>query len=327
MRLLEDTARIPLFGTEVYAFGLYCAIGAACAITALVIICRYLKIRALSALLTGLLGLLLGAFFSRLLYCLLNFELGEMMPVSSWHQITTGGWTMGGMVGGVMLAAWAGSRITKEKPLRMLDAVSAALPLMIAAERLGESRIEGFDVSRPFRDGFRFIGFLTVTDELESRVATFRLAAILAIILFLILIFLLARRDRRDGDILILFMMLCGAGAVVLESLRDDHHLEYSFVHFQQILAAVMWIWSVILAGRRAGRGSIRLFVITIVCMLAAVGICIAIEFAFDRTVISHVLLYMIMIAALSVPIVLGLVLLSRSRQKPPAEQKEYGQA
>ena len=311
MKLWEDAIRIQLFGTEAYEFGLYCAIGAACAIAALCVACRHLKIPQAAALTTGLLCLLLGTVFSRITFCLLDFELGEMLPVSEWTRITTGGWALFGMIGGAILAAWIGARITKQKPLRMLDAVTLALPLMIAAERFGELHQNGFDTGRPMKEGTRMIGFLTFRDELESRIATFRLASILAFVLFVILVIYLFQKQRRDGEVWIRFMMLCGAGGVILESMRGDEFLIYSFVRLQQVLAAAMLIWGVILAVLRGKRAGKSLRAVTAVSLILAVGISIAIEFGFDRTQISHVLLYVIMITVLAIPVVLGFILLA----------------
>ena len=47
--------------------------------------------------------------------------------------------------------------------------------------------------------------------------------------------------------------------------------------------------------------------------LVLAVGVGIGIEFALDRTSLSHVLLYMIMTAAVAVPVVFGFILLRRN--------------
>ena len=47
--------------------------------------------------------------------------------------------------------------------------------------------------------------------------------------------------------------------------------------------------------------------------LVLAVGICIGIEFALDRTSLSHVLLYVVMAAAVAVPVVFGFILLRRN--------------
>ena len=132
-------------------------------------------------------------------------------------------------------------------------------------------------------------------------------------LLFLVLAVSMLRGRRRDGDTWIQFLILCGAGGILLESLRYDGFLEFSFVRFQQVLAAVMLVWGLVLAARRSGRsGKGFVFAVTAVLVLA-VGICIGIEFALDRTSLSHVLLYAVMTAAVAVPAVFGFVLLRRN--------------
>ena len=113
-------------------------------------------------------------------------------------------------------------------------------------------------------------------------------------------------------------MMMCGAGGVILESLRYDHYLEYSFVCFQQIMAAVLLVWGVILAGIR-NRGQNRgVFRAALISLPAVIAVCGGIEFALDRMSISHYVLYAVMLAVLAVPVTLGILLL-RMREKEPA--------
>ena len=50
-------------------------------------------------------------------------------------------------------------------------------------------------------------------------------------------------------------------------------------------------------------------------CFSGCIGICGGIEFALDRSTISHYLLYLLMFAALAVPVTLGILLL-RNRKK-----------
>ena len=103
------------------------------------------------------------------------------------------------------------------------------------------------------------------------------------------------------------------AGGILLESLRYDGFLEFSFVRFQQVLAAVMLVWGLVLAARRSGQHGKGFAAGVTAALVLAVGICIGIEFALDRTSLSHILLYMIMAAAVAVPAVFGFILLRRN--------------
>ena len=158
------------------------------------------------------------------------------------------------MIFGVFAGAWVCSAVTGENRKVLLDAVSCALPLMIAAERFSEKLFELFDISRTLpKDCFPANTFLAVQDPYYNEVsylATYLAAAIAAMILFLVLVFFLTR-GRKEGDLWILFLLLCGAGGILLESLRYDHFMEFSFVRFEQVMAAGLLAWGVLSAAAR----------------------------------------------------------------------------
>ena len=309
--LWADTPKTSFFDIQVYSFGLHCAVGALAAAASILILCRASRKKRGTGILLAALSILFGLAGARLFFCLLNYPGREPLPFGIWFNITTGGFSLFGMILGVFAAAWICSRLTGEKRSSLLDITACSLPLMIAAERIGEKYFEGFDISRSVMGMFPAGTFLAVKDELYGTyaLATWLLSSILSILLFLILAFRLVNRKRKDGDQWILFLILCGAGGVVLESLRYDYHLEYSFVYFQQIIAALMLVWGVVLAGIHSGKGN--MFTAAVVSATAAIAACGGIEFALDRTSISHVLLYLIMITALAVPAALGLLLLN----------------
>lgn len=314
MKLLDEAVRIDLFGTDVYAFGLYCAIGAAFALIACGVICRMWNMKKGTAPLFGCLSLILGAVCGRLVFCLTDMELGGLIPLPAWFRIEIGGWSLFGVMGGVFFAAWLTAKLTGQKPLALLDTAACVLPLFITAERLAEARIEGFNISRSLGEDFPDIPFLTVRDEVYGVrfLATYHLAAVLAVILFLGFLLLILRDRRRTGDLWILFLMLAGAGGILLESLRYDHFLEFSFVRFQQVLAAMMLVWGVLLAGKGCRRTQHRWFTGAVIALIVAVGVGIGVEFALDRTRFSHVILYILMIAALAVPVAMGIRMMKK---------------
>ena len=314
---------LELFGAELNIWGLYCAIGALCAFAAMGVICRSGGMKSGSAPVLGVASLICGMICSRLVYCLFTTLTSEQMSLDSWIKVSEGGWSLFGMIGGTMLAAWISARIVGEKPGRMLDAVSVAVSLMIAAERIGEESLQSFfnetsDVFNLSRQ-INSEGFLTIVNNGKIYLATYRIDAFLAMILFLFLTFSLLSKRRRDGDLWILFLLLCGAGGVLGESLRKDQYLEYSFVRIQQVLAAVMLAAGTALAGYRAGKASKDMRNSALLTMLFTVAECIGLEFLIDRSDAVHSTLYGIMIGALSIPAVQGVMLVAAGR-----EQREF---
>ena len=303
---------LTLFGIQLNIWGIYCAIGALCAFAAMGVMCMYRGMKKGSAPLLGLTSIVLGIVFSRILYCLFT-TLTEGMDFLSWFRITESGWSLFGMIGGVLLAAWISALIVGEKPKKMLDAVSVALPLMIAAERMGEESLQSlFNESKEVFNLSRKVvseGFLTIVNNDSTYLATYRIDAFLAMILFLILVFTLLNKKRWDGDLWILFLLLCGAGGVLAESLRKDQYLEYSFVRIQQVLAAIMLAAGVALAGNRSKRKGP--YIVALFTMVLTIAECIGLEFIIDRSTAVHSTIYGVMIGALSIPVIQGVTLLS----------------
>ena len=315
MNLIEEAVIIELFGIRMYAFGVYAALGALLAVIVLAVAGRTLGLKKGTVPLTALLSMICGLLVSRLAFCLLNRELGRLTPLSFWPQLNGGGWSMFGLIAGVYAGGWISAKIAGEKTGQILDALSLAVLPMIAAERFGESRIEDFDISRPLDSTFLNGSFLAVGGD-EPCLATYYVAAAVAILLFAVLTIRFARKER-DGNLTIAFLLLFGAAAIVTESLRYDRFLSISFVGLQQIFAAVMLAIGVIIAWTRGKRDKRTLGIIALISVPLAIGIVLGIEFALDRTVWNKILLYAVMIVTVAVPATLGHKLINGKGTQP----------
>ena len=323
MRLWEEAPQTQIFGISVYTFGLYCMIGALCAAACIAILCRELKTKKGTAQVLICASFIFGLFVSRLAYALVRVAKDltggdDAFPFFSWIRPDIGGWSLYGMIFGVFLAAWVTSKITRETPKKLLDIVSCSIPLAIAAERFSEKCMEVFNISRSFEETqFPANTFLAVKDPDygDFYLLTYLYCAAAAVILFLVLVFVLTRRNTAEGDAWLLFMILCGAGGVILASLRNDSFMEISFVKMQQVAAAGLLVWGVAAAGKQHAGARKKLYRAALISLPAVIAICIGIEFALDKTTVSHVLLYLMMIVCLAVPVVLGVKLLRNSQK------------
>ena len=304
MRLYEEAAKISLLGIEGYRFGFFVMLGMIASAAVIIFLSWAKRCGKGTAPLLIFLSLILGGICSRITFCLLNGELGGLMPLSSWFRVAGGGWSMMGLIAGVMLAAWLTAK--RQKASFMLDMVSCALPLFMALERTGEECIPEFDYSRQLTTGIFDRTFLAFQDDYGAYLATWRLAGIVMLILFPIMIYDIIR-SKKDGDTCLLFLMLFGACSVILESLRYDRFLSISFVGLEQILAAVMLGIGVILSAIRAGKRHREAGMIAVISVLLAAGIGIGLEFALDRTTINKLLIYAVFIIVMAVPVVLGI--------------------
>ena len=313
MNLIEEAVIVELFGIRMYAFGIYAALGALLGVTVLALAGRALSLKQGTVPLTALLSVIFGLFVSRISFCLLNQELGRMTPFSFWPQLAGGGWSMFGLIGGVFLGGRISAKIMKEKTGLIMDALSLAVLPVIAAERIGESRIEDFDISRPLDNTFLSGSFLAVGED-EPCLAKYYIAAAAAIALFIILAFRFARKEK-EGNLAVSFLLMFGAVSIITESLRYDRFLSISFVGLQQIAAALMTALGVILAIRRSSRPKSGLAAAAIVSLPFMTGAVIGLEFALDRTTWNKILIYCLMIIIVSIPVWTGLKLLKTGRE------------
>lgn len=304
----EDAVKTYFLGVEVYAFGLYAALGAALALIALGLLARRARFRPGTTALTGALAILCGFAVSRLFFCLMDRSLGGPVPLSGMLMVTGGGYSMMGALAGACLGAALAAKWTGQSAARLLDHLAPALLLFIACERLGEGSVEGFGLSRPLVGDLLKGSFLAVEGEYDWALATYLLESFTALALALVMLRDLSR-SRRPGYTMILFLLLFGASQVILESLRFDQHMCISFVGLQQVMAMMMLGGAVIGLALRRMKERKKLAMAALIVLPVAVGAGVALEFMIDRTTISRYLLYALFIAAMAAPAWLGILL------------------
>ena len=303
----EDAVKVFFLGVEVYAFGLYVALGLVLALVVLALLMRKEKWRDGTAALTGVLAMGLGFAVSRLFFGLMDDSLGRIMPLWAMLRVHTGGYSMIGALLGACMGGILAARLMKKQPARLLDLLAPALLLFVACERLGEGYIEGFGVSRTLTDSLLEGTFLTVGGDYGWRLATYHLESFTALVLSLVLLWDLTRK-RRAGDTFVLFLLLYGATQVLLESLRYDQHMTVkAFVKLQQIMDMMLLGAGVTILSVRNWKTRRGLALAAVIALGLAVGVGVAIEFMIDRTKISHYVLYLCFLADMAVPVWLGL--------------------
>ena len=153
-----------------------------------------------------------------------------------------------------------------------LDLAACALPLFMGLERLGEGGVPDFDISRQLMTTFLNGSFLTVNQGENWFLLTWKLAGIVMLALFPILVWDMIR-SKRDGDTCLLFLLLFGACSVLLESLRYDRFLSITFVGLEHVAAALYLAAGVITLAVRADRRQRKLGTAAVISVFAAAGI------------------------------------------------------
>lgn len=310
MGLWDEAEKIFFLGVEVYAFGLYCALGAAIGLIVLFLQCRKEGLKKGTAALAGALGVGLGFLCSRLLFCLMDQSLGldGVMPLSAMALVTGGGYSMiGALLGGVLGALLAG-RFSGQSPLRLADLMVSSLLLFVACERLGEGYMMDFGVSRPLLGDLLKGSFLAVEGEYDWYLATYLLESFAALVLSLILLRDAAHqhRENRNGKTLLLFLILYGGVQTVMESLRYDRHMSISFVGLQHVMALMMLCGGVIYLAVWQWKKQKKTALAAVIAIPLVVILGLGLEFAIDRTQISRYVLYLAYVLLISVPMYLG---------------------
>lgn len=246
----------------------------------------------------ALLAIPLSVLCGRLLYCLIRWGWFWQKGASWFFAFQEGGFVLYGALLGGLLAAWLTARITKQKSVRLLDALAAPAALMIALCRLAEGLADegyGWDMESWFSDGGMSLFHLEDPSQLfffplghfRADWETWYWAVYVAeaIFAFGLFLYLRRRREARPGDQAALFLLLYAAGQILFESMRQDSVLRWGFVRASQVLsavavAAVLALWSCRAASH--GKTVALSWAGVIACMLVV----IAMEFGVEKKIV-----------------------------------------
>ena len=232
-------------------------------------------------------------------------------------QFWQGGYTLyGGILGGMgAIALYA--KLTKQKALPLLDAVTPGALLALCGLRLAEG-FTGQGFSKQMDDICWY--FLPFQNE-DGQMLVWAYEAIVAAVA-LVIVLVQGRRQKIAGRTLETGLTIISVMQVLLDSWRADELIRFGFVRLNMLMAALTL--AVLLASRltRCIRrdGLKRISIARIVMLLAGAGVCIAVEFALDKSAINNGILYGVMMLAL-VPMFIA-VLLDDGRIQTAEERK-----
>ncbi len=194
------------------------------------------------------LALVLSTLMARLLHWYCRPDSYDSL-LSAITVYSTGSYALLGVFAGCGLSAvvlrCAG--IIKNLP-EMLDCLCIAGSAGIGVGRLAsffDTMDRGFLVSGDFPLLWVSAVVNSVSGAMEYRFATFLVQSIIALLLFVCLLFLYIRGDRqgrdRDGDCFLIFLLIYGASEVIMDSTRYDSLFFRSngFVSIVQVVGAL----------------------------------------------------------------------------------------
>lgn len=271
-------------------------------------------------------------FLSRLVHWYCRTDTYESLQ-AALTDFSSGGYALMGAFFGCALAASLLRlvRIVKNLP-QMLDAMALGGAAGIAVGRLAcfyNTADRGMIIPGVFDLPWVYPTANAVTGELEYRLATFALQAIVAGALFVALgLFYIVGKLRKktpDGDTCLLFLLMYGASQVVLDSTRYDslYLRSNGFISIVQILGAVAIVLAVAVFSVRAVRrrgfhwGYALLWALILACMGGAGYMEYYVqrhgdEFRFAYSVMSGCLAAIVLLAW----VIRGLSLTGKKRKK-----------
>ena len=236
----------------------------------------------------ALLALPLGLVGARVFYVLARLPLYMEIGLGNVLRLWDGGFALWGAVGGAVVAAILTAKITKQSAVKLLDALAAPAALTIAIARFAEFASGegiGLEVENELLQFFP----LAVFDP-EWEVWFFAIFMAEGIAALIICVLLQWKNFPRTGDKAKLFLVLYCSAQILLESLRRDQFLRWLFVRVSQLTAVLvlgglmfyaLYKW---VKAPKASRMAVKPLIINWVIFLLGVGICIAMEFAVDKS-------------------------------------------
>ena len=288
--MFEDVQSFLFLNLTVYKYGLALAAAVAAWLCLSGFLAQKRNFPGNMVLLTGVLAIPLGLFFSRLVFCLisLGYYLDTIGQPIAMLYFWDGGFSMMGALLGVSLAALIAARIKKARYGELMDVLAVPVGLFIAIARLGEAYTilgRGKSIDTEWMQGSAFFSTREAWGDYH---AVFRYEAVVAAVLLIVMLCLFfgrkTRATARPGDLALVFGTLFGSAQVVLESLRDDGHLMWGFVRASQIISILLPVAAVIVFSvrliRREGVGT-RL-ILSWLLAAAAIGFAVIKEFDVD---------------------------------------------
>lgn len=312
---MMEVKMISLFGGEISVYGLLMILGGIAAAVWLIALAGKKGLPrtggAVYCLLCAFLGLLLG----RAVYCAVRFDrvfydaMGDFAGLSPFFDVRVGSVNIGGGLLGCILAAPITAKLCGRKAADYLDSFVFPGLALFTLERLLEPLAgHGYGIYL-YDSPFAAFPFALETYMEEYALAVCFLEAALAVALIVVLL-ALQRKCAKSGTLFLCGLALFCASQIMPESLRhDDVLFIFIFARVTQIGYALMLAGALIAALIPAVKKGLpkKTAVMAFLLLLLGAGVCIGAEFALDKTNLSHILIYAVMIAALA--FMAGLVL------------------
>lgn len=304
---MMEVKMISLLGGEISVYGLGMILGCIGAAAWFILRAGKHGIRKSRAAVYGLFCVLLGLLLGRAVYCAVRFdrmffdEMGDFAGLSPFFDVRVGSVNIGGALLGCILAAPITAKLCGGKAADYLDSfVFPGLSLFLLERLLEPLAGHGYGIYL-YDSPLAAFPFALETYMEEYALAVCFLEAALALVLMAALL-ALQKKCVQSGTLFLCALTLFCASQIMPESLRhDDVLFIFIFARVTQIGYALMLAGALIAALIPAVKKGLpkKNALMAFLLLLLGAGVCIGAEFALDKTNLSHVLIYTVMIAAL----------------------------
>ncbi len=250
---------------------------------------------------TTVLSVPFGLIGARLVYALVNvtFYLNAIASPAAMLKSWEGGLSLSGALAFAALAGVIGARLGKASIGRVLDAI--AMPLLLLAIY---ADMAAGSINMVFGPEVSGIGSLLSIDINGAERLDTSVVILSALLVVLFAVYMRLRgKITPTGFRFALTAFLYGSVMILMESLREDGHMVWGFVHAEMVFDLCFALPALLYLAKTKKRILLSLLA---TAMLA--GAVVALEFALDRSSIGDGLLYATYIAVLGGYIFLGCI-------------------
>lgn len=279
---LGKVALFRVFGLSIYPYALLLVIGAVIALIMALWRAKKLRVSQEAVLTFAMLAIPLSVLLGRLVYCGLRLAEVTDFGVGYVFRLDYGGFSLVGVLLGLLLAAGLTRRLNGERMGSLLDAVVPGLIILLAVARFAEGATAngiGLEVNV---DAFKFMPLARKNFYDEYVYAIHFFEGVTALI-----VGVYAQTVRREtpGQAAGIGVILVSAAQILWECTRRDDVLIVSFVRVNMVAGGVVLLAVLILSVRRLDwpwTGKTLVFLGFFLCM----GVVAAMEFAVDGKIL-----------------------------------------
>ena len=287
----ESFVMFKLFGLEVTSYAFFVTLGVVLALMMALYRARRLQVKSDAIANFTLIAIPLSLILARGVFCLCRMVDVMDYGISYIFRLTSGGYSLMGVVAAVLIAALIVGKINKICFLRVLDSVLPGLLMALAVARFAEGATFNGKGLEVMNEALQF--FPIAMDGIfgEKVYAVFMGEGLTALIVSVWAqgqYFDKNGKKHPNGWVAAMSAIMVSGAQFMWESARRDDLLKSGFVRYQMVFSGAILIILLLVATRFTGY-SVKRSVITWLVFALCLGVNVFVEFLIDGKVIQEV--------------------------------------